>query len=130
MTRDVGDGGTPPPRRWPTSVYASGEEPDPRFSLANERTFLAWIRTTLALLAAAAAVDALDLPMPETAQRFIAGVLALTSLVCAAQAWRGWMRTESALRNRRPLPSSPANLPMVVGVGLVAVTLVVVTILQ
>ena len=40
-------------KRWPGSVYDHGEEPDPRFSLANERTFLAWVRTTLALLAAA-----------------------------------------------------------------------------
>lgn len=30
-----------------------GEEPDPRFTLANERTFLAWTRTALALLASA-----------------------------------------------------------------------------
>jgi putative membrane protein len=111
-------------------VYGSGAEPDPRFSLANERTFLAWIRTTLALLAAAAAVDALDLPIPGAAQRFIAAVLAVTSLLCAVQAWRGWMRTERALRNRKPLPSSPANLPIVVGVGLVALTLLVVTLVR
>lgn len=117
------------PKRWPARVYGSGDEPDPRFSLANERTFLAWIRTTLALLAAAAAVDALDLPMPDEVQRFIAAVLAVTSLICAAQAWRGWVRTESALRNRRPLPSSSANLPMVVGVAVVAVTLIVVVVL-
>lgn len=45
-------------KRWPTSLYEIGEEPDPRFSFANERTFLAWIRTALALLAAAVAVDA------------------------------------------------------------------------
>lgn len=117
-------------RRWPARVYGGGDEPDPRFSLANERTFLAWIRTTLALLAAAAAVDALDLPMPDGVQRFIAGVLAVTSLVCAAQAWRGWMRTETALRHRRPLPSSPANLPMVVAVVVVALTLIVVLVLD
>jgi putative membrane protein len=111
-------------------VYGSGAEPDPRFSLANERTFLAWIRTTLALLAAAAAVDALDLPIPGAAQRFIAAVLAVTSLLCAVQAWRGWLRTERALRNREPLPSSPANLPIVVGVGMVALTLLVVTLVR
>ncbi len=120
---------TPVLKRWPRRVYGQGGEPDPRFSLANERTFLAWIRTTLALLAGAAAVDALDLPMPELAQRFIAAVLALTSLVCAFQAWRGWMRTEVALRLGRPLPASIANLPMAVGVGIVAVTLVVVAIM-
>ncbi len=31
-----------------------GEAPDYRFSLANERTFLAWIRTALGFLAAGA----------------------------------------------------------------------------
>ncbi|MDQ7905703.1 DUF202 domain-containing protein [Phytohabitans sp. ZYX-F-186] len=42
------------PGRWPSWVYRSGSEPDPRFTLANERTFLAWIRTALGLVAAAA----------------------------------------------------------------------------
>ena len=51
--------GTVTSPRWPRSVYGTGSEPDPRFSLANERTFLAWVRTSLALLAVAAAVDAL-----------------------------------------------------------------------
>jgi len=36
--------------RWPRSLFAQREEPDPRFTLANERTFLAWISTGLALL--------------------------------------------------------------------------------
>ena len=54
---------TDPEHRWPSSVYAHGSEPDPRFSLANERTFLAWIRTALALVAGAAAIDALPLPL-------------------------------------------------------------------
>ena len=46
-------------RRFPRSVYGEGEEPDPRFSLANERTFLAWLRTALAMYAAAFALEAL-----------------------------------------------------------------------
>jgi len=33
-----------------------GEEPDPRFTLADERAFLAWMRTSLALLAAGRAI--------------------------------------------------------------------------
>lgn len=36
-------------QRRPTWVYEAGEEPDPRFSLANERTFLAWVRTAFSL---------------------------------------------------------------------------------
>ena len=38
-------------KRWPGWVYDEGDEPDPRFSFANERTFLAWVRTALGLLA-------------------------------------------------------------------------------
>ena len=33
-----------------------GHEPDYRFTLANERTFLAWIRTSLGLMAVGLAV--------------------------------------------------------------------------
>jgi putative membrane protein len=113
------------PRRWPQSVYGVGSEPDPRFTLANERTFLAWIRTSLAVLAGAAAVDALDLPLNDTVQRVTAGWLALIGLLCAVQSWRMWTQTEAALRTGRPLPSSVAKLVLAGGVGLVAVVLIV-----
>src|SRR4051812_33113486 len=46
-------------RRFPRWVYGTGSDPDARFSLANERTFLAWIRTSLALLAGGVALEAL-----------------------------------------------------------------------
>ena len=49
------DGGRP---AWQHRLLAGGEEPDPRFTLANERTFLAWVRTALALLAGGVAVEA------------------------------------------------------------------------
>ena len=84
---------TDPEHRWPSSVYAHGTEPDPRFSLANERTFLAWIRTALALVAGAAAIDALPLPLTDVAQNLLAGGLALAGLLTAGAAWRGWART-------------------------------------
>jgi len=112
------------PRRWPPSVYESGAEPDPRYTLANERTFLAWIRTCLALLAGAAAVDALDLPLSDAAQRITSGWLALIGLLCAIQSWRTWSKTEAALRQGRPLPGSAGKLPLAAGVGLVAVVLI------
>ena len=43
-------------QRKPASVYGQGDEPDPRFSLVNERTALAWMRTALALVAAGIAI--------------------------------------------------------------------------
>ena len=46
-------------RRWPAWVYGVGDDPDPRFSLANERTFLAWIRTGLAFVTAGLGISAL-----------------------------------------------------------------------
>ena len=54
----MSDGEPAEDRRWPRAVYGIGTEPDPRFSLANERTFLAWIRTALGFLAAGAGVAA------------------------------------------------------------------------
>jgi inner membrane protein YidH len=112
------------PQRWPRSVYERGSEPDPRYTLANERTFLAWIRTSLALLAGAGALDALDLPLPDVLQRVTAGWLALIGLLCAIQSWRTWTQTERALRTGRPLPGSVGKLPVVSGVGVVAVVLI------
>ena len=39
-------------RRFPRGVFARGTDPDPRFTLANECTFLAWVRTSLACFGA------------------------------------------------------------------------------
>jgi len=124
------EAGTESDRRRPRSVYGVGDEPDPRFSFANERTFLAWMRTSLALLAAAAAVETLDLPIAELVATFVAVTLTVTSLVCAGLAWRGWKRAEQALRRGEPLPSSGASLPLVIGVCLVAVVLLAVSVLD
>ncbi len=117
-------------KRWPSSVYDQGEEPDPRFSLANERTFLAWVRTTLALLAAAAAMDALDLPMPDRLQRAVAVLLAVVALFTGVQAWLGWARTERAMRTGRPLPSNRASLPIAIAVSVVALALALASLLR
>ena len=114
---------TDPEHRWPSSVYARGREPDPRFSLANERTFLAWIRTALALVAGAAAVDALPLPLADTVQHLLAGLLALAGLLTAGAAWRGWVRTERAMREATPLPGNPAMVVVLVTVAVAAVVL-------
>ena len=119
-----------PYSRWPRAVYGSGDEPDPRFSLANERTFLAWIRTSLALLAVAAAVDALPLRIDDRAQAALAAVLALTGLAAAYHAWRGWVRTEQAMRTGGPLPGNAAGIVVVVGVAVAGVVLLVASLLR
>lgn len=109
--------------RRPRSVYGHGEEPDPRLSLANERTFLAWIRTALGLLAGAAAVDALDLPLADGAQTALAVVLAATALAAGVAAWRSWAGVESAMRDGRPLPANNAKLVVLAAVVIGAVVL-------
>ena len=59
--------------RRPQWVYGVGEEPDYRFSLANERTFLAWVRTALGLLGGGVAVEAFGVASPH-----LRSVLAVT----------------------------------------------------
>ena len=110
---------SPPESRWPRSVYDRGTDPDPRFTLANERTFLAWMRTALALLAGSAAVDALDLPLVDAVQTALAVALSLAAVITAALSWRSWARTERAMREGHALPSNPA---MVVVLAAVVVT--------
>ncbi|WP_420814622.1 YidH family protein, partial [Kineococcus vitellinus] len=85
-------GGAPVDRRFPRGVYGAGEEPDPRFSLANERTFLAWVRTSLALLAAGVALEGLDLALQPQLRLAASLVLVGLGALCPVQAWRGWAR--------------------------------------
>ncbi len=105
-----------PDRRFPRAVFRRGTEPDARFSLANERTFLAWIRTALALLAGGVALEALELPV-EPQWRLAASILLITlGIVAPVQAWVGWARAERALRQRLPLPAPVMSGPLAIGV--------------
>ena len=107
--------------RFPSFVYRHGTEPDPRFSLANERTFLAWIRTSLALVAAGVALEALPLPVREDF-RVVSAVLFISlGLLAAVQSWIGWARAERALRGHEALPGPTLSSVMTVGVLLATV---------
>lgn len=112
-------------RRFPKRVYGTGEEPDPRFSLANERTFLAWMRTSLALLAAGVALEALDLPIEEGVRLASALVFIALGLLAPVQAWFGWVATERAMRQSRPLPSPRLGLLTAVGVTVAGVLVLI-----
>jgi putative membrane protein len=97
-----------------------GETPDYRFSLANERTFLAWVRTGLALVAGGLAVAQFlpPLPIAHLREAMAIGLLLLGGAV-AVRAVDHWARTERAIRLGEELPASrfPAVLALVVGAG-------------
>ncbi|GAB1439957.1 YidH family protein [Providencia sp.] len=86
----------------------SGKTPDYRFSLANERTFLAWIRTALAFLAGAIAIEQL-LPISEYPWIKLALTLLLASAggIIAMMALYRWKQNEIAMRHDKPLPYTP-----------------------
>src|SRR5690606_27017356 len=82
-------------RRRPRRVYGTGDEPDPRFTLANERTLLAWMRTALALVVAGIAVTALaELGEPIRFVKVTSGLAFLAGAVTAVVGWRQWYRAE------------------------------------
>lgn len=97
-------------------VLPGGDEPDPRFTLANERTFLAWIRTSLAFLAGGIALEAFAFDaFPETLRKTISIMVICIGLLVSAGAAFRWIRIEASMRRHRPLPF-PAIVP-VLGIG-------------
>jgi putative membrane protein len=97
-------------------------EPDYRFTLANERTYLAWQRTALGLLAAAVAVVRLvpEMTMPGT--RHVLGVLlAVLATATAAGGMLRWQQVDRAMRRGTPLPRRPT--PAYLGAGLIPIGL-------
>src|SRR5436305_10079698 len=69
------------------------EDPDVRFSYANERTFLAWNRTSLALVTAGLAITQLLPPFDVPGGRrliglpLIAVIIGLALIASAAGSW-------------------------------------------
>lgn len=117
-------------RQWfdPDELRRVGTTPDYRFSLANERTFLAWIRTGLALIAGGLAVAQFLPPLPVAYLReAIAITLLLLGGAVAVRAVDHWARTERAMRLGNDLPASrfPAVLAIVVGLGALVLVIAV-----
>ncbi|GAA1914887.1 YidH family protein [Nocardioides marmoribigeumensis] len=96
---------------------------DYRFTLANERTYLAWVRTSLAFVAGGIAVSEL-----VSGDRVLREVLALLLVACGATggvlAYRRWRAAEAAMRAGEPLPTS--TLPRVLALLVVVVAAVTV----
>ncbi|WP_199547027.1 DUF202 domain-containing protein [Streptomyces sp. N35] len=115
-------------RLWfaPARVREEGETPDYRFSLANERTFLAWVRTALALVGGGFAVDQF-LPDLRWAWRIgLSLALLAVGAMCALRAVNHWVRCELAMRRGEDLPVTRFPALLSLAVGVVALIMVVV----
>jgi putative membrane protein len=110
-------------RRFPRWVFDHGTEPDPRFTLANERTFLAWTRTSLAFIAGGVALEAVDVPLSSALKLAVAVILLALGLLLPITAWAGWALTERAMRRAEPLPASLPTLVVVCGAVVAAALL-------
>ncbi len=113
----------------PPGKADDGTEPDPRFTFANERTFLAWSRTALALVVAGLGVVQLLPPFPGVPWgRHVLGVpLIVFGALVAVTAYGEWVRSQRALRLGQPLPRSimPRLLSVVITAIAVAAAVVV-----
>ncbi|MFE7420312.1 YidH family protein [Rhodococcus sp. NPDC057529] len=88
-----------------TRSLRRGSDPDPRFTLANERTFLAWVRTALGIVAAALAIEAFSGDMlPASLRGIVAVALLVFAAVLVVVALLRWLRIEIAMRTGGSLP--------------------------
>lgn len=100
---------------WPTE----GERPDYRFSLANERTLLAYTRTALAAVVAGAALVGAPLVAGGPAWVALVGVVPIVlGAVVAGAARRRYLATERAMRTGAPLPPPLLAVRLATGVAL------------
>jgi putative membrane protein len=110
------------------AVTEDGPDPDYRFTLANERTFLAWIRTALALVAGGVAVVQLIPEFAFPGARHVIGILLVsTGGVLAVSSVRRWRQVQDAMRRDADLP--PTRIPLLLGTGLAGLTVFVLALL-
>ncbi|CAN5860980.1 DUF202 domain-containing protein [soil metagenome] len=107
------------PRR-PRAVYSVGEEPDPRFSLANERTLLAWLRTSLAFVVTGLALLAVRDLSGSQWTAWVAVAALVLGAVLGPWSYLRWGASERALRLRDPLPAPTIAVPLVAGLLVLA----------
>jgi putative membrane protein len=98
------------------------KEPDYRFTLANERTFLAWTRTALALLAGGIAVGQLFAAgVDEVGHRILGITCVVLATTVAIGAFTRWRQVQAAMRRNDPLPGSLMVRLTVIGICVSAV---------
>jgi len=110
-------------RRPKVPLSEEGSDPDVRFTYANERTFLAWNRTALALIATGVAATQL---LPALDIRFGRRILGLPLIAMGAlvafTSYRRWEANERAMRLDQPLP--PSLMPQLLAVGIAAIAII------
>jgi putative membrane protein len=110
----------------------AGTEPDARFTFANERTFLAWIRTALALVVAGVAVAQLLPPFPGVplGRHLLAIPLIVLGAAVSLISYREWRRNQRALRLSQPLPRSLLPRILAIWIAVMAAIAVAVVLLS
>jgi len=116
----------------PPGSTDDGTEPDPRFTFANERTFLAWSRTALALVVAGLGVVQLLPPFPRVPWgRHVLGVpLIVFGAVVAVVAYGEWGKSQRAMRHGQPLPRSVMPRLLTAVITIIAVLAAVVVLVS
>ncbi|WP_024548870.1 YidH family protein [Siccibacter turicensis] len=111
---------TRPKGKW----WLVGKTPDYRFTLANERTFLAWIRTALALMAGAVGIEQFAPQLSSAELRIgISTLLLVAASAMGFMAWRRWRRNEYAMRLESNLPYTRALVILATLMVLLAILL-------
>ena len=115
--------------RIPRGVFGQGTEPDPLYSLANERTYLSWLRLAITLMAAAVAIDRLFVAHPWLGDQVLSLGLVAISLAAGAVGVHRWYSAERALRLRQPLTGFSIPLLFTLAVALIGGGVVVLILL-
>ncbi len=106
----------------PARAVDASPHPDYRYTLANERTLLAWLRTGLALVAGGIAIATYA---PDLGISWGSGAVAIALVVIglgtALAGYRRWRVNEEAIRDDRALPGSLVPGVMAAAVAVVAV---------
>lgn len=92
---------------WSPDWRKEGQEPDYRFTLANERTFLAWIRTAMAFIAGGILLVQFSGGLqPKSIVVGLALSLCAVAATASALSYARWKANEIAMRHSDPLPAS------------------------
>lgn len=136
--RIAGNGGKPmgapvptDPPQGPDGSGETGTEPDARFTFANERTFLAWHRTALALVVAGLAIIQFLPPFPGIpfGRHLLALPLILLGGVLSVASYVEWTRHQRALRRGEPLGTSVLPRILAIAITILSVAAAILSLL-